>query len=73
MRLARRVRMGTQPTRSASALPQAEIDRIAAEIARAFTDPPPGDWRYDILARRHELPPDDEDRVIAALLRRRQG
>ena len=50
-------------------MPQAEIERIAEQIAHAHTDPRPNDRRDDILAQPHELAPGDENRVIAALLR----
>jgi hypothetical protein len=48
-------------------LSDAEVQTIAAAIARAVSHPPLGDPRDDILSLRHELPPADEDRVIAAL------
>ena len=45
-----------------------EIMGIARRIARALTRPPEGDPRQDILSQTHELPPEDEARVEAALV-----
>jgi hypothetical protein len=53
--------------------PQAEIARIAGQIARALPEPPADGPRAGILAARHELPAADADRVIAALLARRRN
>ncbi len=44
-----------------------EIRALAVRIARAMAGPRPDDGRDDILAPAYELPPKDEDRVIAAL------
>jgi hypothetical protein len=44
----------------------AEVREIAAAIARAVRRPPPDDPRDNICSVMHELPPEDEDRVIAA-------
>ena len=46
-----------------------EITDIARRIIKAGRRPPPGDPRLDITAKRHELSPEDEDRVEAALVR----
>jgi hypothetical protein len=48
-----------------------EIMDIARRIAAAGRRPPPADPRFDITATRHELSPEDEDRVEAALVRLR--
>jgi hypothetical protein len=45
-----------------------EIRAIAVRIRRAMADPMPGDPEDDILSQRHELSPEDEDRVEAALV-----
>ncbi len=47
-----------------------EITEIARRIRRAAQEPP-GDPGVDITAQRHELSPEDEDRVEAALVRLR--
>jgi hypothetical protein len=68
--------MDAPPNPPAGGLPQAEIERIAARIlarmSRSHGQPPPDDPRDDILAPRFELPPGDEDRVVAAVLARRR-
>jgi hypothetical protein len=45
----------------------AEVRQIAAAIVRALRRPPPDDPRDNICSVINELPPEDEDRVIAAL------
>jgi hypothetical protein len=46
-----------------------DIRQIADEIVFVFgLRLPPDDPRYDILSPRYELPPDDEERVIRAIL-----
>jgi hypothetical protein len=64
---------GTHAERRGVRVTQAEIERIAEQIARAPIEPPPDDPRDDILAARHELPPAHKDPVIAALLRATLG
>lgn len=48
-----------------------EVRAIAARIYQAMRRPLVGDQSADILDRRHELSPADEDRVTAALARLR--
>ena len=50
-----------------------EILDIARRVAEAVARAPEGDPRLDILAKQHELPPEDEGRVIAALAKLRAG
>ena len=59
--------MGPQDPFRRPSLTDAEIGDIAARIARAVAAPRPDDPRDDICAARHELPPKDEDRVIAVI------
>ena len=65
--------MDPQRNGSESGPPEAEIARIAGQIARALPEPPADGPRDDSLAARHELLAADSDRVIAALLARRRA
>ena len=52
-------------------LTDAEIRDIAEQIVRAVAAPRPDNPRDDICSRMHELPPEEEGRVIAVLKARR--
>jgi hypothetical protein len=53
----------------AGRLTDEEITDIARRIREAARLPPPGDPRLEITARMRELPPEEEARVEAALVR----
>jgi hypothetical protein len=59
--------MKNQRNRRRSPPTDEEVRDIAAELTRAVRRPPPDDPRDNICSALHELPPEDEDRVIAAL------
>jgi hypothetical protein len=64
---------GHRPAPADGPLTDAEIVVIARAIREAVRRAPTGDSRSDIGSAWHELPPDDEDRVIAALERLREA
>ncbi len=65
--------MGGQPSSpgppGGARLSDEEIRAIARAVRAAVARRPPDDPRADICSVRHELPPADEDRVIAELER----
>ena len=50
-----------------------EIRTIAARIIEATQRPLINDGPADVIARRHELSPQDEDRVTAAIMQLRRS